>query len=137
MMPEAEAQPARELLAQAAGEASLLSKEAVGSALKLARRARGFTQQQLSERTGLSQSMISDAERGEVLKFENLNAIIDALGIRMSALIAAAERIQEAHGTTRKVYEGIVELMNLTEPDQLDKIIQAGVDRATKFRRTT
>lgn len=133
--PQAQALSEAEVEARADAEIGSLTKEAVGSALKLARRARGITQQELAERAELSQSMISDAERGEVLKFENVKAITNALRIKMSALYRVAEQIQEAKPTTRQFVNGIVELMNLTEPDQLDNIIQAGVDSAKQSRR--
>jgi transcriptional regulator with XRE-family HTH domain len=66
--------------------------EAVGARVRDYRVQRGMTLQQLSEATGVSQSMLSMVERGKTgASIGTLMAIADALGARMSDLLVTDE----------------------------------------------
>lgn len=101
-----------------------LTKEAFGKAVRLARRSKGLTQKELAERANISQSAVSDTERAESFRYENLSKIACALDMRMSELTRVGEVLQEAHGKARRFYDGLIGLVKLTEPDELDALVE-------------
>lgn len=69
-----------------------LLKQQFGRRLKSLRKARNVTQEQLSERTGLTIESISNIERGIFApKFENLEKIAAALDVEVKQLFEFEE----------------------------------------------
>lgn len=67
----------------------------INEALKLVRLYWGFSQIELSQKLELSQSMISEIERGaKPVSMEVLERYSDKLGIRMSQLLFFAEEVE-------------------------------------------
>ena len=64
-----------------------------GRAVRARRKLLGLTQEQLAEASGLHRTYVGGVERGERnLSFESLVCLSDALGVRLSELVAEAER---------------------------------------------
>ncbi|MCB9759862.1 MAG: helix-turn-helix transcriptional regulator [Alphaproteobacteria bacterium] len=77
----------------------VLFPELVGAVVALHRRRLGLGQTEVAERLDWAQSMISNAERGEiVMDLDQLFAIVGALGegVTVSAVMADAERLLAA-----------------------------------------
>lgn len=71
-----------------------LKRPMINEALRLVRLYWGFSQIELSEKLSLSQSMISDIERGaKEVSVEVLEKYSTQLGIRMSQLVFFAEEL--------------------------------------------
>lgn len=65
---------------------------AFGEAVRAERRRHGWTQAQLAERAGLHHNYVSLVERGNTAPaLDTVVALADALGCRVSRLVAAAE----------------------------------------------
>lgn len=72
-----------------------LRRPMINEALRLIRLYWGFSQTELSDLLGLSQSMISEIERGsKPVSMEVLQRYSEKLGIRMSQLMFFAEEIE-------------------------------------------
>ncbi|HWT95381.1 MAG TPA: helix-turn-helix transcriptional regulator [Solirubrobacteraceae bacterium] len=70
-----------------------LTVVALGRAIRARRRELGLSQQALADRSGLHRTYVGGVERGQRnLSFENLVALAVALDVRLSDLIADAER---------------------------------------------
>lgn len=79
--------------ARPAGEAHTLDRETFGRRLRSARKQLGWTLMQLAERSGVSTTTISRAERGQLaLGYENVMALGHALQMDMGALFAEVGR---------------------------------------------
>ena len=69
----------------------------IGMRLRKARNDRGFTQDQLSEITGLSARHIANVEKGDVNpSFEVLSTLVKALGVSFDAIFDPANEQTEA-----------------------------------------
>jgi transcriptional regulator with XRE-family HTH domain len=74
-------------------ETSLL-REKFGNRVRLLRGGRGFTQEQLAERAGISVDFLSLIERGKNSpSFDNLDDLADALGVAVAELFSFTEEI--------------------------------------------
>jgi transcriptional regulator with XRE-family HTH domain len=70
------------------------SHAALGRAVRDARRARGISQEDLASRCGLHRTYVGGIERGERNpSYTNVLRLADALGMRASELLAAAEKL--------------------------------------------
>lgn len=68
-----------------------LDREAFGARLRTARRKFGWTLQEVADRSGVSISTISRAERGQLaLNYENFSALARALKMDLGAMFAGA-----------------------------------------------
>lgn len=72
--------------AVAAGKAELLA-EVVGRRLAEVRRARGFTQQQVAERMGVTKGRVSQIEQGQISGLDVVARFAAALGGRLHQAI--------------------------------------------------
>ena len=71
-------------------------KEDFGNRLRLALKVKRMTQQELSERTGITKGAISEYCNGKYLpKFENLSKICIALDIKMESLMGIKKDSQD------------------------------------------
>jgi transcriptional regulator with XRE-family HTH domain len=74
-------------------ETSLL-REKFGNRVRLLRGGRGFTQEQLAERAGISVDFLGLIERGKNSpSFDNLDDLADALGVAVAELFSFTEEI--------------------------------------------
>jgi transcriptional regulator with XRE-family HTH domain len=74
---------------------SELKQPLINEALKLVRLYWGYSQDELAERLSISQSMISDIERGaKTVSLETLQRYSQKLGIRLSQLLFFAEELE-------------------------------------------
>lgn len=65
----------------------------LGRAILRARRDRGLSQEELASRAGMDRTFVGGIERGEENpSFDKLLRLAQALGVRPSELVAAAER---------------------------------------------
>jgi transcriptional regulator with XRE-family HTH domain len=74
----------------------------IGSVIRLLRKERGLTQVQLADAAGLKQPVVSDLEAGASQSIENLVAIAIGLGMNLSDLIGAAEKMENATGAMKQ-----------------------------------
>ena len=66
---------------------------ALGDAVRAYRGKLGISQEALADRCGLHRTYLSSVERGEAnIGYTNLMRIAEALGVRVSELVRAAER---------------------------------------------
>lgn len=65
----------------------------IGKQIKLLRIMRDMTQRQISERSGISQRVISAVEDGKSLTIDNLDAIARAFGLELWQIIKSAEEL--------------------------------------------
>lgn len=73
----------------------MAKRRMINEALKLARLYWGFSQVELAQRLGVSQSTLSDIERGaKDVSMEILERYSSALDVRMSQLLFFAEEIE-------------------------------------------
>lgn len=69
-------------------------RERFAAALRVARRAKGYSQERLAAASGIHRTYMSAIERGKVnVSLEVAVRLASALGIRLSELLAAAERL--------------------------------------------
>jgi transcriptional regulator with XRE-family HTH domain len=67
--------------------------EALGGAIRAAREELGISQEALADRVGVHRTYMGGIERGERNpSYTNLVRIANALGVKLSALLARAER---------------------------------------------
>lgn len=71
------------------------SSLAFGEAVKRRRMAQRITLDEMSRRTRFAVSSLSDLENGRKLSFPKATAVCEALGVRLSVLVAASESIPE------------------------------------------
>lgn len=72
---------------------SLKLRTSLGNVIRARRAALGFSQEGFADKVGLHRTYQGDIERGERnLSLNNLVRLADALGIRLSELIAEAEK---------------------------------------------
>jgi transcriptional regulator with XRE-family HTH domain len=108
--------------------------ETIAQRLARLRRERGITQQELAERLGVSQPIVSDYERGELrLHGELIVTLADLLGVSADELLGRAAR--SARGTAvknRRLLRRIQEIDRLPKRDQqaLLRTIDAFLTRA-------
>lgn len=73
-----------------------LKRHMINNALRLARLYWGYSQSELASHLGISQSMISEIERGaKEVSMELLEKYSRGLGVRMSQLMLFAEKLDE------------------------------------------
>lgn len=80
----------------------VFSIPAFGKALRRRRMTQRITLDEMSRRTGFAVSSLSDLENGRKLTFQKAMAICDALGVRMSVMVAASEFLPEPSATPTK-----------------------------------
>lgn len=79
-----------------------ISRPMINDALRLLRLYLGFSQQQVASKTDLSQSMISDIEKGrKSVSMEVLDRYSSSLNVKMSDLLFFAEEIDGHPVATR------------------------------------
>ena len=69
------------------------SPSALGAALKERRHARSITLEQLAAYAGYSISAIAEMESGEKVTFQKAAAVCQALDVRLSVMLQAAEKL--------------------------------------------
>ena len=99
-----------------------IKRPMINEALKLVRLYWGFNQEELGERLDLSQSMISEIERGaKSVSLETLQRYSNGLGIRMSQLMFFAEEIEGEPPLKRGrliVANRVLKLLDALRPDE-------------------
>lgn len=74
---------------------TMTAREAAGRAIRGSMAEQRVTQTQLAERTGISRSSLVKKLAGQIsLTSDDLDLIADALGLTMTDIVAAAERIR-------------------------------------------
>jgi transcriptional regulator with XRE-family HTH domain len=106
------------------------TKEAttLGQRISAARRDAGMTQQQLADKLGTSQRVITYWERESVgLKAEQLTALAEALGITLDKLMGKAQPKARGNGPTgraKQMFESVAKLPRKQQQKILD-VVQA------------
>lgn len=99
-----------------------IKRPMINEALKLVRLYWGFNQEELGERLDLSQSMISEIERGaKSVSLETLQRYSNGLGIRMSQLMFFAEEIEGEPPLKRGrliIANRVLKLLDALRPDE-------------------
>ena len=94
----------------------------INEALKLVRLYWGYNQIELAEQLSLSQSMISEIERGaKSVSLETLERYSTGLGIRMSQLMFFAEEIENEPPLKRGkliIANHVLKLLDKMKPDE-------------------
>jgi transcriptional regulator with XRE-family HTH domain len=73
-------------------------RDKFGNRVRTLRAGRGFTQEQLAERAGISVDFLSLIERGKNSpSFENLDELADSLGVTVAQLFSFQEDTPEAN----------------------------------------
>jgi transcriptional regulator with XRE-family HTH domain len=74
----------------------------LGNVIRARRAKIGFSQESFADKVGLHRTYMGDIERGERnLSLNNLVRVADALDIRLSQLIAEAEKAVKSEGSRR------------------------------------
>jgi transcriptional regulator with XRE-family HTH domain len=95
-----------------------------GQRLAEAREHAGFTQQQLAERVGVDQRVITYWERRPVaLRPEQLKGLADALGVTTDYLLDRATKLVAPKGPTGKVRQ-VFERVNQLPRQQQNKVVE-------------
>lgn len=101
---------------------SELKRPMINEALKLVRLYWGYNQDELAERLELSQSMVSEIERGaKAVSLETLERYSKGLGIRMSQLMFFAEEIEGEPPLKRGrliIANRVLKLLDALRPDE-------------------
>ena len=101
-----------------------IKRPMINEALKLVRLYWGLSQVELSERLGLSQSLISEIERGsKQVTMEVLERYSEKLKIRMSQLLFFAEEIEGQPPITRGkliIANKTLKLLDALKPSELE-----------------
>lgn len=94
----------------------------LNEALKLARLYWGYSQSELSEVIGVSQSMLSEIERGQkTVSMDLLEKYSSGLGVRMSQLLFFAEEIEDQPPIKKGrlvVASQVLRLLEALKPDE-------------------
>lgn len=94
----------------------------INEALKLVRLYWGFNQEELAAKLGISQSMVSEIERGsKTVSLETLDRYSKGLDIRMSQLLFFAEEIEGEPPLKRGrliIANRVLKLLDALKPDE-------------------
>ena len=100
-----------------------LKRPMINQALKLVRLYWGFSQQELADELDISQSMVSEVERGaKSVSLELLEKYSKGLDIRMSQLLFFAEEIENEPPKTRGkliIASKVLSLLEALKPDDI------------------
>ena len=105
-----------------------ITKEAtaLGHRIGIARRAAGLTQQQLADKLGTTQRVITYWEREAVgLKAEQLTSLAEALGITLDQLMGKPQPKARGAGPTgraRQIFDRVTSLPRVQQHNMLDTI---------------
>lgn len=81
---------------------SMKLRVSLGNVIRARRAKIGFSQESFADKVGLHRTYMGDIERGERnLSLNNLVRVADALDIRLSQLIAEAEKAVKSEGSRR------------------------------------
>ena len=124
-------QTAGYVLDMPAGRPAKQSRTPFGERIALAREQAGLTQQQLAERTGTIQRVISSWEREQVaLRADQLTALADALGVSIDFLLGRKNVKQRGGpvGKVRQVFERVSRLPR-HQQNKVAEFVEAFVER--------
>lgn len=109
-------------------------REQVGHAIRHQRKVRGWSQEQLAERTGRSLEMINRVERGRIApSFETLEALAQAFGTSVRELFGIGDYdagVDHSDGLVR-----LIGRLSKLDPDDLewiDRLVTAALSRASR-----
>lgn len=103
---------------------TLPTNQAIASTLRMLRKQAELTQVKLSQESGLSQSAISDMERGNRLDLDNLRAVAGPLGMSVWQLMRMAESLDKAPEAIRGVITAGAQLDALLDEDEMDALMK-------------
>jgi len=96
-----------------------LGKETIGQRLARLRKEQGYSQVELAEKIGLTQSLVSDYERGRLrLNAEMLARFALALGVSADAIIGLQASTSTGKPKSRKIQRRLQDLEKLPKRDQ-------------------
>lgn len=103
---------------------TLPTNQSIASTLRMLRKQAELTQVKLSQESGLSQSAISDMERGNRLDLDNLRAVSGPLGMSVWQLMRMAESLDKAPEAVRGVITTGAQLDAILDEDEMDALMK-------------
>lgn len=103
---------------------ALPTNQAIASTIRLLRKQAELTQVKLSNESGLSQSAISDMERGNRLDLDNLRAVSGPLGMSVWQMLRMAESLDKAPEAVRGIITTGSLADALLDEDEMDALFK-------------